>query len=264
MGWFAQARRIFLLFVLGCFVVVLVAIGLYFLILEPAVKHSVGESGANALLPSSTGPRDSYHDPNAGAVFLVPSSRIPQTQAQRVTAAADTLLPDRWASNADADTEVGPSQDVAKVSLSDRHAIINSVSSFLKQWETFAPANAADQSGAVQAYANRLAPWVDPANLSDIANRVDNSQGAGICPQVGCVVGSSYDVGDVWDDANVRFDDGVDAYVTVFANVTYHATLTDSPLDGATYQRSYGLLLTLVGGRWLITRAAAASNGLLP
>jgi hypothetical protein len=259
-----RARQLFLRLVAIGFGAIVIALVLYVLVLKPAVQTSVGGSGggSSSLALSSSGPRDSYHDPNAGPIFLVPASAIPKTQSQRVSAPSDTLLPDRWANNSEADTEVGPNQDVAKVSLVDRHALIDAVSGFLTQWETFTPASAADAAGALQLYADRLAPWVDPGDLSDIANRVDNSQGGGVCPQLGCSVGSTYDVGDIWDDSNVRFDNGVDAYVSVFANVTYSAPLTDSPLNGATFQRSYGLLLTLINDKWVITRAAAASNGL--
>jgi hypothetical protein len=236
------------------------AAGLYFLVIQPAANQEFKEPGQGSGLVEAKGPRDSFKA-STGTVFLVPSDAIPKTQAERYTAPSSALLPDRWATSADADEQVGPGADVAKIPYADRQLLIADVQSFLTAWETFKPPDVGTELTAPAAYVARIAPWVEPGYLSQVANRIDDAQGDGVCPDAGCTVGSTFDSTDLWSMSNVRYYDGASAYVTAYGDVTYTADSPENPLEGAVFQRTYGLLLRLENGRWLVTRAAAASDG---
>lgn len=252
-----------ILILVGLVFITALALGMYFIVIQPAANQQFHGAGQGSGLVKATGPRDSYQA-QSGPVFLVPSDAVPKTQSGRAAAPSSALLPDRWASNTNADAQVGPGQDTAQIPASDRRQLISAVQSFLTLWETFTPPDVGQSLTAPQAYVAKLAPWADSGALSNIANRVDNAQGGDVCPDAGCTVGSSFVSTDLWDGSNVRYYNGQNAYVTAFGDVTYTATTSTNPLDGVTFQRSYGLLLQLENGRWLVTRAAAASNGVVP
>lgn len=255
--WSGRAMKILLLgFIAICLLVVI----LYFIVIQPAANQVFREPGQGSGLIPASGPRDSYQ-PQKTTVYLYPQNAIPTTQAERYNAPAQALLPDRWATNQNADQEVGPSQDVAQISYTDRVQLVDAVQNFLSLWETFTPPTSAQDLAGPQAYVTKLQPWVDPGALSDIVNRVDNAQGDGICPNFGCSVGSTFISKNLWDSTNVRYYNSTNAYVTAFGDVTYKALSPLNPLNGATFERTYGLLLRLENGRWLVTRAAAASDG---
>jgi len=259
------SRRFLVLAAISGAALVIVAIGLYVIFSNSGTSKSLltGGLGANpSSIQQSNGPRDAFTNPQAGITYIVPPKDIPQTQTARYNASPLSLLPDHWSTSQNADEDVGPANDTAQVSVTDRQALIGSVTQFLTHWETFTPPSNLENALQVQQnYQSSLAPWVYPADLVDIVQRVDNIQGGGVCPLIGCTVGSHYVSGNAYNDMNVRYDDGIQAYVTGYGDVTYHQVLGISPLNGVTFERSYGFLLQYVGNQWLVTRAAADSVG---
>jgi hypothetical protein len=143
--------------------------------------------------------------------------------------------------------------------------LTSDINSFLTRWETFSPPlYRQDFDSKPRQYIDSLRPWVNPQSLADVSRRVDNTQIGEVCPWEGCHVASQWmNESSVKGGSNVRFYNGREAYVTVYGAVTYHDVVGNTQYDNTNWNRSYGILLKRSGERWLVTRVAAASNGLL-
>jgi len=183
--------------------------------------------------------------------LIVPADRIPQNFDERVDAPAISLLPGHSA------TEV----EAAPVSTGQQNSLEESVTGFLKSWETFSPraTGAAIAANKPDPYQSSLQPYVDSDSLSDVINRVDSIDPTGVCPV--CTLGSQWVESDIGSSLTVNDYDGTQAYVTVNGLVEYTGDQQFNSLAGSTYFRSYGLILRRQGDSWLITRAVGESEG---
>jgi len=182
-----------------------------------------------------------YPDGRAVKIIAVAPERVPDTFAERLTAAPLSLLPNRAGY---------PSSDAA-VPVAVQRQLNNATSSFLHAWETFTLRT------SVERYQTALRPWTVPGSLPDIVSRVESADGRGVClAETQCTLGSQIYNG-ARPEATVVDYDGQRAYVTIYLPIRYIGDPQIDPRSGEVHQRSYGLILTRSGPRWLVERAVA-------
>lgn len=171
--------------------------------------------------------------------YQVPDSRVPRTPEQELTAPPITLIPER---------QVNPLA-AALAPAADQQDLTRLVRRFLPAYETFAPG----ESSA--AYTRGFAALVVPDKLDAVAERIDSHAPAeiGICDE--CTGSSAFtDALDPGLYMVIRRFSADSAYVTTQGVVRYGGA---GSYSGTSFRRSYALLVTHTGGRWLVERVAS-------
>lgn len=199
-------------------------------------------------------------DPEPGqnpSEYKVPVERIPTNEQERLSSAAATLIPYRWASDPQK-AMPGPEGDPVPIPTSERRKLVETMQNFLAQWETFAPAETSGQVSQVRRnYSERVSPFVSQNAISSVLERADNRQPNYICYDVNCRVGSTYQPQDLWQATSIRAYSQTEAYVTTYGMVQYSSRDPEYQDNGQFYSRSYGIVFSREGNEWKVKRAAA-------
>lgn len=186
--------------------------------------------------------------PSGEISVSVPPDKIPQTQASRMSAPVAALLPSHWSEDPQPRYSTG---DAVIVPVNERGVIIHRAIGFLSRWETFRPWSEATYN----TWRRGIALYLDPAGADDIINRVGSYQPPTICPEDTCPVGSAWEGSDPTTIEIRAYDPNAGtAYMTVDGYVKYKPSLGGA---STSFERQYGLLMTKMDGRWLISRAVA-------
>lgn len=218
------------------------------------------DKSSSVTAPSAQTTLELTDNGDAGSqTFQVPASRVPRTVAQAEQAPAIALNPSRWSQDPE---NTGGTDVSTALSAADRSDVAEAAERFWRAWERWPSFKT---PGDVRQYESALRPLTTASGFGSVSSRSDNHQPSFICPQVTCVGGSTpvtYDgYGTPADSVEIRDYDAEagTVYLVMYGVVRYSGK--QQPLAGKAYNRSYGIVMYLQDGAWLVQRASADTTG---
>lgn len=224
----------------------LAGLGVSRLVFVPQVQKSLGSKSQVTIRET----------PDGQSLAIYSDKATPKTRNDELLAPAPALIwqnQQRFYDKTDASNEDGDDLGVSMPPAAHK-TIATAAFAWFKAWETFS------QEQPLAEYRKALSPVADPGALDDLTGRIDNQQAGGIRP------GPGGNNGSVWQDTGapeaamivLRYD-GATAYVVHTGVVRY--TGTSAIWSGRVFRRTYGILMSRINGKWLVTRSAAQTLG---